>query len=111
MVTAMGHEDISLWEQSQIQRLAKNQTAAKKVRNLLDGMTLQRAATLPDEIKSWQCRRQPFGQKPDQSRTQAFVNANCSGSPKHSEFHYTDVPVIEMRNNTDGTGGLAQLTS
>ena len=75
------------------QRLAHNQALAKKVRKILDGMTLQRAATLPDEIKSWQCGKQPSGPNRINRELQAFVNANCSGSPKHSEFHYTDVPV------------------
>jgi hypothetical protein len=31
-------------------RLAENQAVAKKVRNMLDGLTLARVATLPDEI-------------------------------------------------------------
>ena len=34
-------------------RLARNRAVARKVRTLLDGITLERAATLPDEIKSW----------------------------------------------------------
>lgn len=87
------------------QRLAKNQTVAKKVRKLLHGMTLQRASTLPDEIKSWQCGRQPFGQNRINRELQAFVNANCNGSPRHSEFHYTDVPVTGNEKYADGTVG------
>jgi hypothetical protein len=86
-------------------RLAHNQTAAKKVRKLLDGMTLQRAATLPDEIKSWQCGKAPSGANRINRELQAFVNANCSGSPKHSEFHYTDVPVVGDEKYADGTVG------
>jgi hypothetical protein len=87
------------------QRLAKNQTAAKKVRKLLDGMTLQRASTLPDEIKSWRCGRQPSGQNRINRELQAFVNANCNGTPKHSEFHYTDVPVVGNEQYADGQVG------
>jgi hypothetical protein len=34
-------------------RLARNRAMARKVRRLLDGLTLERVATLPDEIKSW----------------------------------------------------------
>jgi len=86
-------------------RLAHNQTAAKKVRQLLDGMTLQRASTLPDEIKSWKCGRQPSGPNRINRELQAFVNANCSGSPRHSEFHYTDVPVAGDEKYADGTVG------
>jgi hypothetical protein len=86
-------------------RLAKNQAAAKKVRNLLDGMTLQRAATLPDEIKSWKCGREPFGANRINRELQAFVNANCNGEPNHGEFHYTDVPVFGDEDYDDGTVG------
>jgi hypothetical protein len=85
-------------------RLAQNQTVAKKVRKLLDGMTLQRAATLPDEIKSWKCGREPFGQNRINRELQAFVNANC-GQPSHNEFHYTDVPVVGNEEYADGEVG------
>lgn len=85
-------------------RLAQNQAVAKKVRTLLDGMTLQRAATLPDEIKSWQCGRAPSGPNRINRELQAFVNANCS-HPSHSEFHYTDVPVVGNENYADGEVG------
>ncbi len=86
-------------------RLAHNPTVAKKVRKLLDGMTLQRASTLPDEIKSWQCGKQPSGPNRINRELQAFVNANCTGSPKHAEFHYTDVPVAGDEKYADGTVG------
>jgi S1/P1 Nuclease len=74
------------------QRLARNQAVAKKVRALLDGITLQRAATFPDEIKSSKCGNKPVGNRISRE-LQAFVNANCS-QPSHSEFHYTNVPVV-----------------
>lgn len=86
-------------------RLAQNQTALKKVRKLLDGMTLQRASTLPDEIKSWKCGKEPSGPNRINRELQAFVNANCTGSPKHTEFHYTDVPVAGDEKYADGTVG------
>jgi hypothetical protein len=89
-------------------RLAKNQAAAKKVRKLLDGLTLQRVSTLPDEIKSWQCGREPFGQNRINRELQAFVNANCS-HPSHTEFHYTDVPVFGNENYADGEVGRAEF--
>ena len=90
-------------------RLAHNQAALKKVRKLLDGMTLQRASTLPDEIKSWKCGKQPSGTNRINRELQAFVNANCSGSPKHAEFHYTDVPVVGDENYADGTVGRSEF--
>jgi hypothetical protein len=86
-------------------RLARNQAVAKKVRQLLDGMTLQRASTLPDEIKSWQCGKPPSGQNRINRELQAFVNANCSGHPSHTEFHYTDVPVVGNEKYADGEVG------
>ena len=90
-------------------RLAHNQAALKKVRKLLDGMTLQRASTLPDEIKSWKCGKEPSGPNRINRELQAFVNANCSGSPRHAEFHYTDVPVVGDENYADGTVGRAEF--
>lgn len=89
-------------------RLAKNQTVAEKVRKLLDGMSLQRAATLPDEIKSWQCGRAPSGANRINRELQAFVNANCT-HPNHGEFHYTDVPVFGDEDYDDGTVGRGEF--
>src|ERR1041384_7572433 len=92
-------------------RLAHNQTAANKIRQLLDGMTLQRASTLPDEIKSWKCGKEPSGPNRINRELQAFVNANCKGSPRHSEFHYTDVPVVgdEEYRSEEHTSELQSL--
>src|SRR5262249_7689148 len=66
-------------------RLAQNKAVAKKVRQLLDGLTLEQVATFPDEIKSWDDCGRPGGTKPVTSKTRindelrAFVNANkCS---------------------------------
>jgi S1/P1 nuclease len=89
-------------------RLAQNPTLARKVRRLLDGMTLQRAATLPDEIKSWRCGREPFGPNRINRELQAFVNANCE-HPSHSEFHYTDVPVFGDEEYASGQVGRSEF--
>lgn len=93
-------------------RLAKNKTVAKKVRELLDGLTLEQAATLPDEIKSWDDCSRPASNKPVTSKTRindelrAFVNANkCNLHPSHSEFHFTDVPVAGDEKYADGEIG------
>jgi hypothetical protein len=90
-------------------RLAKNQIVANKVKSLLDGMTLQRASTLPDEIKGWQCGKQPTGTNRINRELQAFVNANCSGHPTHHEFHYTDVPVFGNEDYDDGKIGRGEF--
>jgi S1/P1 nuclease len=89
-------------------RLAQNRAVARKVRQLLDGMTLQRAATLPDEIKSWQCGRAPSGPNRINRELQAFVNANCH-EPSHNEFHYTDVPVFGDEEYKSGDIGRGEF--
>ncbi len=90
-------------------RLAKNQAVAEKVRKLLDGMSLQRAATLPDEIKSLKCGgHPPSGTNRINRELQAFVNANCA-HPNHNEFHYTDVPVFGDEDYDGGTVGRGEF--
>ncbi|MGI8919155.1 MAG: hypothetical protein ACR2H6_11190 [Pyrinomonadaceae bacterium] len=84
-------------------RIAKNNTLATKVNDLLDGLTLERAATLPDEIKGWaKCGDNPNKVGPSKTvpaskrinaELRGFVKANLS-NPCHNEFHYTDVPGI-----------------
>ena len=84
-------------------RLAKNPAVAAKVKQLLNGLTLREAATLPDEIKSWDDCNPKFppstapvtSKKRINAELRAFLNANlCSSHPSHHEFHYTDVPVL-----------------
>ena len=97
-------------------RLAKNQTVANKVKQLLDGLTLEQAATLPDSIKSWDgCGHSPSN-VPVTSRQRineelrAFVNANpCSSHPSHHEFHFTDVPVFGNEEYADGQIGRSEF--
>jgi S1/P1 Nuclease. len=86
-------------------RLAKDQAAAKKVRALLDNLTLERVATMPDEIKSWKCGRKPSGPNRINRELQAFVNANCKSEPLHRDFHFTDVPVLGDEDYNDGEVG------
>ena len=93
-------------------RLAKNPTAAAKVKNLLDGLTLAQASVLPDSIKGWDGCRGTAGTQPVTSKTRinaelrAFLQANlCSSDPSHHEFHYTDVPVFADEDYDDGPVG------
>ena len=94
-------------------RLAKNPAVAKKVRDLLDGLTLAQVATFPDGIKSWDDCNGPPSNAPVTNKTRinnelrAFHDANlCSSHPSHHEFHYTDVPVFGDEEYADGqTGG------
>lgn len=93
-------------------RLARNKPVAKKVRKLLDGLTLEQVATLPDNIKGWDDCRGSGNDDPVTSRPRindelrAFWEANkCSRKPSHDIFHYTDVPVTGNENYADGTVG------
>jgi S1/P1 nuclease len=93
-------------------RLARNRAVARKVRNLLDGLTLERAATLPDEIKSWDdCRgpgstRDVISKQRINDELRAFWQANkCGKTPSHDIFHYTDVPVTGDEDYDGGTIG------
>jgi S1/P1 Nuclease len=93
-------------------RLAQTQNATK-VSQLLDGMTLERVATIPDEIKSWdRCEESedPSGRivgasKRINEELRAFVKANSCNSPKHDDFHFTNIPVTGDEEYADGEVG------
>jgi hypothetical protein len=98
-------------------RLARNRAVARKIRRLLDELTLERVSTLPDEIKSWNdCGSRPPSPNPVVDRVRinnelrAFLQANlCSAKPSHDEFHYTDVPVTGGENYADGEVGRGKF--
>jgi hypothetical protein len=95
-------------------RLEQNQTIAQKVSDLLDGMTLEEAANLPDFIKSWDgCS---FNKHPStkavtdkpriNAELRAFLKANpCTSQRFHRNFHFTDVPVVGTEKYLDGQVG------
>jgi hypothetical protein len=94
-------------------RLAKNKPVAAQVRQLLDGLTLREAATLPDSIKTWDTRPNGFhvnGHPEIEAQLRAFVKANRKNSnPSHHEFHFTDVPVVGDEEYADGTVGRSDF--
>src|SRR5438874_2180297 len=90
-------------------RVRKNHALAEKLSDLLDGLTLERVATMPDEIKSWQCGGQPVGTSRINRELQAFVNANCGNHPSHNMFHFTDVPVFGTEDYAGGEIGREEL--
>lgn len=101
-------------------RLAKSNPVATKVRDLLDGLTLEQAATLPDEIKGWdRCGSNknkkgpgaPVGaSKRINAELRAFLKANlCSSDPSHHVFHYTDVPVFGDEKYADAEVGVSDF--
>ncbi len=94
-------------------RIAKNASVKAKIDQLLDGLTLQRAATLPDEIKGLDRNPNGFhlpGHQALEDQLRAFVAANPStGHPSHHEFHFTDVPVFGNEQYSPGDVGRSQF--
>ena len=89
-------------------RVAKNRVLANKIRQLLGGLTLQRASTLPDEIKGWKCNGDPPSNTRVNRELQAFVDANCS-SPSHNDFHFTNIPVFGDEDYDGGQVGRREF--
>ncbi|HEY2614311.1 MAG TPA: S1/P1 nuclease, partial [Chthoniobacterales bacterium] len=111
----LGHEIVGAIAD---QKLAKTSTA-QKIAGLLEGISLERAATIADEIKSWD-KNGPGDAKayphfPNAPRLDAqlrdFWRANQpthdlnSAMPSHHWFHYTDVPVSGSEKYADGKSG------
>src|SRR5438309_683911 len=100
-------------------KLLANTPTAARVNALIDGMTLEKAAVIPDEIKSWDKHGadDPSGfphysdhPKID-NQLRDFWRANQpthdlnSAVPSHHWFHYTDVPVLNAAKYSDGKTG------
>src|SRR6266403_3038900 len=100
-------------------KLLANTPTAASVNALIDGMTLEKAAVIPDEIKSWDKNGadDPSGfphysdhPKID-NQLRDFWRANQpthdlnSAAPSHHWFHYTDVPVLPAQRYRDGYAG------
>ena len=94
-----------------------------KVNELLDGVPLGFAATIPDRIKSWDKsgggEDDAHGFKmPDhpklEAQLRAFWEANKpttqhdDAHPSHHWFHYTDVPLAGNEKYADGTVGRSR---
>ena len=113
----LGHEIIGAIAD---ERLANTPTAAK-IRALLNGMTLEKAAVIPDEIKGWDKKGvddpKSFHYTTDRkidSQLRDFWRANQpthnpnSAMPSHHWFHYTDVPVVQVEKYTEGQAGRSR---
>src|SRR5438094_10241103 len=113
----LGHEIVGAIAD---ERLANTPTAAK-IRALLNGMTLEKAAVIPDEIKGWDKRGvddpKSFHYTADpkiDSRLRDLWRANQpnhdpnSAMPSHHWFHYTDVPVVQVEKYTEGQAGRSR---
>ena len=102
------------------ERLANTPTAAK-VYSLLDGLTLEKAALIADEIKGWDKKgvdnpksfhysshRNIDRQLRDFWRANQPTHDTNSAAPSHHWFHYTDVPVVPPQRYRDGYAGRSK---
>ena len=95
--------------------------AGEKVAALLDGITLEKASTIPDEIRSWD-KNGPddpaaihYSAHPRiDAQLRDYWHANPpakdpnSPTPSHHWFHYTDVPIVGGEKYGDGTVGRSK---
>jgi S1/P1 Nuclease len=113
----LGHEIVGAIAD---ERLANTPTAAK-VRALLDGLTLEKAAVIADEVKGWDkkgaddpksfhfsAHRNIDRQLRDFWRANQPTHEMNSAAPSHHWFHYTDVPVVPPQNYRDGNTGRSK---
>ncbi|MEP6936975.1 MAG: S1/P1 nuclease [Chthoniobacterales bacterium] len=95
-----------------------NTPAGGRVGALLDGLTLEKASVIPDEIRGWDKRGADdpavfhYSSHPRiDAQLRDFWRANqpthdlSSPMPSHHWFHYTDVPVLELEKYRDGATG------
>src|SRR3954469_24198779 len=101
-------------------KLAGTETG-RKVETLLDGLTLEKVSTYPDEIRGWD-KNGPddpnpfhFSRPPRiDAQLRDFWHANPptkdlnSPTPSHHWFHYTDVPVFGTEKYGDGQAGRSK---
>jgi hypothetical protein len=91
---------------------------AEKIKTLLDGISLERASLIADDIKSWDkpgpddARGFHFHDHPKiEQQLHDFWNANppspeaSDTTPSHHWMHYTDVPVLNPEKYGDGNSG------
>lgn len=96
-------------------RLAGDTAVMNQINAILHGLTLEKAAVIPDTIKArWDhcndpCKKPALVSNPGvNAELLAFFNANRPGSSRsHHEFHYTDVPVVGSEKYNDGAIGRA----
>lgn len=113
----LGHEIVGAIAD---ERLANTPTATK-IRALLDGFTLEKAAVIADEIKGWDkngvdsprsfhysAHRNIDGQLRDFWRANPPTSGVNPGAPSHHWFHYTDVPVVPAQRYRDGSAGRSK---
>jgi hypothetical protein len=103
-------------------KLLANIPAGTQIKSLIDGISLEKAAVIPDEIKAWDkdgvddptaFPHYSEHEKIDK-QLREFWRANqpthdpASPMPSHHWFHYTDVPVLGAQKYSDGKTGRTQ---
>jgi S1/P1 Nuclease len=110
----LGHEIVG----AMADRKLAGMPLAEKIKTLLDGIPLERASLIADDIKSWD-KRGPddargihFRDHPKiEQQLHDFWNANppspdaSDTTPSHHWMHYTDVPVLNAEKYGDGKYG------
>jgi S1/P1 Nuclease len=103
-------------------KLLANTSAAAKVNRLIDGITLERASVIADEIKGWDSTGPDapggfphYSDHPEIDRQlRDFWRANPpthtthSAAPSHHWFHFTDVPVFKLERYSEGKVGRSK---
>ena len=103
-------------------KLIANTPAAEKIYTLTDGITLERASVMADEIRAWDKNGvEDLGAFPHyrdhpaiDKQLRDFWRANPptqdlkSPAPSHHWFHYTDVPILNAQKYADGKTGRSQ---
>jgi len=103
-------------------KLIANTPAAEKIYALTDGITLERASIIADEIRAWDKNGvddlNSFPHYADHTKIdnqlREFWRANPptqgtnSPAPSHHWFHYTDVPILNLEKYADGKTGRKQ---
>ncbi|HEY2124784.1 MAG TPA: S1/P1 nuclease [Chthoniobacterales bacterium] len=102
------------------ERLAHTPTG-QQVTALLDGLTLEKASVIPDEIKGWDKKGADdpnifhYSAHPKiDAQLRDFWRANQpthdmdSAAPSHHWFHYTDVPVDHPEKYSDDGAGRSK---
>jgi hypothetical protein len=113
----LGHEIVGAIAD---ERLANTPTAAK-INTLLEGLTLEKAAVIADEIKGWDkkgvddarsfhysAHRDIDRQMRDFWRANPPTLGTNPDTPSHHWFHYTDVPVMPAQRYGDGRAGRSK---
>jgi len=103
-------------------KLVANTPAGEKISALIDGITLERASVIADEIKAWDKNgvddMNAFPHYAEHAKIdnqlRDFWRANPptqdpkSPIPSHHWFHYTDVPILNLEKYSDGKTGRSQ---